>query len=603
MRDATAKSDGDNPLKQGMELLQLKRADAALALLLPVLKDDPRNVEALHGVGMARYFKRDYNSAIKHMTLAAALEPRNVVIISNLAEAVRRDKNPEKALDLFRKALSVRDDYIMAHLGLANCLGDLDRFDKASAVFLEIFLRDPGFAPAYHYLGALLTKNDKPREALPLLRKAVAIRENYDEALVSLALALEETEQSDEALAIFNHLLSKDEDNASIHNAIGNFLKDHGRMEEAIAHFRIAMKADPKSMAAPISLAHAQKGPKEESDLAVLEKFMAEPDTTKEERRGLHFTIGKYHDDLNNYDDAFKHLSTANAMDDREPPFKIENARQTFTRIKNVFSADFFTPRKGMGCESEVPVFIIGMPRSGTTLLEQSLASHPDTHGAGELRTIGDLSNSLSKGLPGHPNFADSMARMDPITACNLGDRYAEHLLGLSGRQTKRVSDKMPGNFQSLGFISLILPRAKIIHSRRCPAATCLSLYFKNFAKVISYSRDLRWVGEYYRLYHDLMDHWRGVLPLQILDVDYEDMVADHEGTMRKVLDFVGLEWNDACLDFYKTKRRVKTASLWQVRQPIYDTSLARWRQYSHHLAPLFEALGDLAPDTNSDSD
>lgn len=596
MHDANVKSSNEETLKQGMALLESKNTDEALEILQPFLENNPRSIEALHGVGMAQYLTRDYKGAIKNMSMAVALQPDNVVIVSNLAEAVRRDKDPEKALDLFRKAISIRNDYTMAHLGLANSLGDLDRFDEATAAFLEIFMRDPGFAPAYHYLGALLTKNDKPKEALPMLRKAVALRENYDEALVGLAMALEETENSDEALEIFNKLLSKDEDNASLHNTIGNLLKDHGRIEEAIAHFRIAIKADPDSMAAPMSLAQAQKGPTEESDLTALENFMEQSDLSREERRGLHFTIGKYHDDLDNYDEAFRHLSKGNDMDDREPPFDIEQARQSFNGIKNLFTPDFFAPRKGMGCESEVPVFILGMPRSGTTLLEQILASHPGAHGAGELRTVGDLSRSLSKGLPGRPNYAEAMQRMDPITACNLGDRYAQHLLGLSGNKARRVSDKMPGNFQSLGFIALILPRAKIIHSRRSPVSTCLSLYFKNFAKVISYSRDLRWLGQYYRLYHDLMDHWRKVLPMQVLDVDYEDTVNDHEGTVRSVLDFVGLEWNDACLEFHKTERRVKTASQWQVRQPIYDTSLERWRHYSHNLAPLFEALGDLAP-------
>jgi len=597
MHDANLKTDDKATLSEGIALLERKRTDAALAVLLPFLKDNPRNVEALHGVGMAQYLNRNYKLAIKNMSQAVALQPNNVVLLSNLAEAVRRDKKPEKALGLFRKAISIRDDYPMAHLGVANCLGDLDRFPEATKVFLEIVMRDPGFAPAYHYLGVQLTDNNRPKEALPVLRKAVALRENYAEALVALAMALDETEHSEEALEIFQQLLAKDEDNASLHNTIGNMLKDHGRIEDAIAHFRIAMQTDPNSIAATMSLAQAQKGPKEENDLVALENFMKQSNLSKGERRGLHFTIGKYHDDLDNYDEAFRHLKIANDMDDREPPFDIKKAAMSFSGIKKLFTPEFFHPRKGMGCESEIPVFILGMPRSGTTLLEQVLASHPEAHGAGELRTIGDLSRSLTGGLPRRPNYAQAMNRLDPITACNLGDRYAQHLYGLSGNRAKRVTDKMPGNFQNLGFIAQILPRARIIHSRRCPVSTCLSLYFKNFAKVISYSRDLTWLGQKYRLYHDLMDHWRKVLPLEILDVDYEDMVSDHEATVRRVLDFAGLDWNDACLDFHKTERKVKTASQWQVRQPLYDSSLERWRHYSHHLGPLFEALGDLAPD------
>ena len=260
-----------------------------------------------------------------------------------------------------------------------------------------------------------------------------------------------------------------------------------------------------------------------------------------------------------------------------------------------IFDKRLFSRRQGFGSESQAPVFIVGMPRSGTTLIEQVLASHPRVFGAGELDQISHLVNAISAEISGAPPYPDSAADLDALTACRLGESYVSYIGRLSDG-SDRVTDKMPGNFMHLGFIALLLPGARIIHSKRSPIDTCLSCYFQHFTQPMPFAGDLTNLGTYYQGYERIMTHWRNVLPLPMLEVDYEEMVGDHETMCRRIVEFSGLEWDEACLQFHKTERTVKTASTWQVRQPLYTTSVARWRHYEAFLGPLKKALGESPP-------
>ena len=245
----------------------------------------------------------------------------------------------------------------------------------------------------------------------------------------------------------------------------------------------------------------------------------------------------------------------------------------------------------GAGYNSDLPIFILGMPRSGTTLVEQILASHPSIHGAGELKDLSGIAFGLPHRLGSSQPFPECVAEVDAGRWRELGEAYVQgirkHAAGM-----ERITDKMPSNYHFVGLIHLMLPSAQIIHCVRDPVDTCLSCYKTLFVKTQEFSYDLTELGRHYRQYDRLMQHWKTVLPGRMLDVRYEDVVSDLEGVARRLVEFCGLEWNEACLEFYKTERPVRTASAVQVRRPIYQTSIEYWRRYERHLGPLFQALG-----------
>jgi hypothetical protein len=252
---------------------------------------------------------------------------------------------------------------------------------------------------------------------------------------------------------------------------------------------------------------------------------------------------------------------------------------------------------RGGGDPSRVPIFVLGMPRSGTTLTEQIIASHPEVYGAGELHDLLKVAHRNITGTTAPIVFPDNLRSLDQPTLAAWG---AEYVAGLQQRapDARRITNKMPANFFAVGLVHLMLPNAKIIHVNRNPVDTCLSCFTRLFNHKQEHTYDLAELGQYYVHYARLMEHWRKVLPAgAFLDVNYEDIVADQESQARRLIEYCGLEWNDACLDFHNTKRSIRTASLTQVRQPIYTTSVERWRHYEKFLEPLLDALGDLAPD------
>lgn len=590
----------DHELQQAAEFIARGQNKKGESIARQVLEKQPDNAQAHYVVGLAAYMRRHYRPAIESFTAASKLAPENPMIFSNLGESLRRAGEPEKALEAFQQTLKLAPGFNMGILGAANCLSDLKQNDKAVQAFHRLLAGHPDFAPGYHYLGVHLAKQEEHKQALPMLRKAVGLKENYAEAKMSLASSLESLDQVDEATKIFEELLEAEPNSIPLLLNLGNIKKTQGKMDEADKYFDRVLALDPDNIAVQYSISHSKDG-KDAIDIAVLEQRFDDPRLNKNARRSLHFTVGKYYDDQGQYAKAFEHFKQGNDMDDRIPPYKAKGFSQGVDRIIATF---IFAKRRGMGTESEAPVFIVGMPRSGTSLTEQTLASHPQVFGAGELKNVGDIMRMIQQRIGNKKGFPECITQLDPITACNLGERYIKETWELSGRgDYARITDKMPGNTNNLGLIALLMPRAKIIHCKRNPMDSCFSCYSRNFSSVISYTRQLEDLAQHYRDYHRLMEHWKKVLPIDILEVRYEETVADHEAQARKLLDYVGLEWDDACLDFQKTERRVKTASTIQVRQPIYNSSVSKWRQYEEQLKPLYNALGELAPRLENDKE
>ena len=589
-------ASAERDIVQAMQHVGSGRLEQAELIFRRVLGQRPADDTALHGLGLVAYLRRHYDEAMDFFTRAIQIESNNPQYHSNLGEALRRAKRPQEALERFERSVVLKPDFLKAHLGVGNTLRDLGRHEEAISRFRLALAIYPNFAEAYHYLGVAFMEQDRLDNAIPLLRKAVALRTGYADAQLSLANALETAGESDEALAIYQEILERDPDNTAVHNNVGNILKNMGRMDDAVSHYRHALELDPDHAPAYYNLSRAQVGASGDDDVKRMETMLEDQGLSDERRVNLHFALGKIFDDLGVHDKAFDHFRKGNGLDRRGEPFIAAQHSAAVDRLMAVFSGEFFANRKGLGSESELPVFILGMPRSGTTLVEQSLASHPKVHGAGELDFIGRIIASMPNALGGFAGYPECATLIEAMTACKLGEDYLSRLRGF-GRNAVRITDKMPGNFLNLGFIALMLPNAKIIHCRRQPLDVCLSCYFQHFTNVMPFSRDLADLGHYYRDYHRLMAHWRQVLPVPMLEVPYEEMVADHEGTTRRIVEFAGLEWDDACIEFHTTERPVKTASSWQVRQPIYTTSVERWRKFEAFIGPLKEALGDVLPE------
>ena len=292
----------------------------------------------------------------------------------------------------------------------------------------------------------------------------------------------------------------------------------------------------------------------------------------------LHFGLGKALADVGENDIAFEHFAVANASYRRSYEYDIAKDADYFKSIMAIFSAEFLSDRRDWGCTSDRLVFIVGMMRSGTSLVEHILASHPRVVGCGELQELDQLTRR-DEARPGGLDFPESVLSFDSERAEHLGEAYLQALFERAG-SAERATDKMPGNFQYVGLLHLLLSRATIIHYVRNPVDTCFSCFRNYFAGFHPFAYDLAELGQYYRLYQELMKHWRDVVPVQLQEICYEDLVSDPEPQIRRLLEICGLDWDDRCLEFHQTERSVRTASATQIRQPIYTSSVESWRKF-----------------------
>jgi hypothetical protein len=341
-----------------------------------------------------------------------------------------------------------------------------------------------------------------------------------------------------------------------------------------------------------IGLAQTRKYSEGDPEIALIDNALAQLPPNNPRREVLHNSAGKIFNDIGRFDEAFYHYQQAKVLAGAN--FDMESYCAKIDMFIQTFTPMFFLERLEFGNSSETPVFVVGMPRSGTTLVEQIISSHPSVYGAGELVHMRILADSLSPPSATPKLFPVAVKSMTKASSFKLAAEYLQ-VLNHHSASAIRIVDKMPHNFELLGFITLLFPNARIIHARRNPMDNCVSCFMNWFNGSHGYNTDLTKLGTYYRQYARLMDHWRKTLRLRMLEVDYQEMVNDQEGQSRRLIEFLGLEWDPRVLTFYETERSVQTISRWQVRQPIYKTSVSRWRAYEKYLGPLKEALGDLA--------
>lgn len=449
--------------------------------------------------------------------------------------------------------------------------------------------------PIFLYnLGSAQLAERKPQFAIETLRKVALMKPDYLQTWVLLGRAYVALGQQDEALDAFDRALSMRPNGFAVAVERAEVLVNLGRLAEAADIFRHAVANNEQVARAMVGLSVAHKFTPDDPEPAwMVDLLNSDPKATR--RKALRYAAGKALADQKRFDEAFEQFSMAKQESDNA--FAIDVHRDTFDRTKKLFTAPFLAERADIGSPSTRPVFIIGMPRSGTTLTEQILASHPQIAGAGELTDLRRIASDLGYGHLDKTLFSRNLEHLTEGQARKLAGHYLAALKRHSSGSVLRVVDKMPHNYEFVGLIAILFPNARIIHCKRSPMDTCVSCFTQNFSDAHGYNGDLRTLGQYYKAYDDLMVHWHSVLPGRILDSQYEELIADQEVASRRLIAWTGLDWDDACLSFQKTERLVTTPSRWQVRQPIYRTSVKKWEKYGKHLGPLEKALGHLARD------
>jgi tetratricopeptide (TPR) repeat protein len=483
--------------------------------------------------------------------------------------------------------------YVLHLLGTAALMaGD---HDEAIGLFERAISRKPTEPGFYCDLANAHLQKKQPRAALPAIRKALKLEPGSPTARYLYAHCKAELGEETTARRLYRDLLARHPEYLPALHDLARLCVALGDFATARTLFRKLSASTAMRLQALIGLASCEEITDDSPEAAELRKYTG---TLKRsilgEYSALRYALGKIAENSGDYDRAFQYFVEAKVPE--EVPYSLDTLRLKHAIRRSIFTPAFFEARRDYGHPSERPVFIVGMPRSGTTLTEQIIASHPDAEGAGELATIEDLANEF---LGFRTDEATVIRRMTQLTrgeSRDLAERYLK-VLDETSKTARRVVDKMPHNFEHVGLIALLFPNARIIHCRRDPLDTCVSCFTVGL-KITShpYTVDLQTLGAYYREYVSLMDYWRTALPGRIYESDYEHLTASLEDDARRLIDFVGLPWDPACLAFHQSERPVHTASRMQVRQPIYRTSVERWRRYDRHLGPLKAALGDLVP-------
>jgi tetratricopeptide (TPR) repeat protein len=585
----------------------LRRPEEAADLYRRLAQSHPGFAVAHVGLARALFDLRRLDEAVVEFRRALEINPQMAEVHDNLGHVLRELRQPGDALGSFERALQIDPNLGAAHVNLGNALLDLGRPAEAEACYRRALTLLPGSAELHSNLSRVLLDMGRVDESIASSHRALEIDPSLAEAHETLAGALLNI-NFEEAVAHYRQALLSRPDDADLHNKLGVALRLLGRTDEAEASCRRALELSPNHASAIATLAEARADRGEfaaaetlfkqalELDgdlsdvwvgLSRLRRFtrqdshwlqqaerVAAQSRQARELIALRYAIGKYHDDIGEYAQAFDSYRRANELSKQHtrPYDRAQVTRQVEGLIARYPRVE---PLDG-AIETTRAVLVVGMPRSGTSLAEQILASHPSAFGAGELNFWHSASAALR--VAG----SDEEGRLR-----ELGAEYERLLAGVS-EDAPRVIDKMPTNFLELGLVLRALPGTKVIHMQRDPVDTCLSIYFQDFRSTIAYANDLNDLVHFYRAYTRLMQHWRSALPAgTLLDVPYESLVDDQETWTRTMLDFLDLPWDPACLDFHQTQRSVVTASKWQVRQKINRSSVARWRHYEGNIAPL----------------
>ncbi len=590
-RALALKSDYADALKGlGGVLFALSKLDEAETCCRKVVRLARRDPRAHHNLSTVLLVRGAADEAADCAREALRLKPDYAEAHNNLGAAHLAGEAYDEGAVALREALRLAPSYPEAHNNLGMALLGTGELNEAIASFRAAIEARPEYVEAHSNLGKTFRHMGYKAEAEQAYREALRHNPEFPGALVGLAAVNMDWGDVNASLALYNELLEHRPDAPSALAGKATILDLMGDVEGSyaiIAPLVDASQATP-GIASVFGRIAGRFGQRDKA-IALLEDLLAGPEPTKEEQRVMHFALGKLYDGVDAFDEALHHFAAGNAL--LPTPFNPQRFSNKIDRIIAYSSKENLAKLPRASNDSELPVFVVGTPRSGTSLTEQILASHPQVHGAGELDDIPGIVRSLAGGPGKEDTYPECTADLDQDAIVTFAERHLAMLHERAGGAV-RVTDKMPYNFLHLGLISQLFPKARVIHCVRDPLDTCLSCFFQLFLRGNFQTYRLEHLGAYHTHYQRLMQHWREVLDLQIIDLRYEDLVADLETHSRQMVDFVGLDWDLQCLRFHESERVVYTASYDQVRQPIYSRSVGRWRHYEKHLAPLIEALG-----------
>ena len=568
----------------GNVLLQLGQIDAAAASYRRALEIKPNFAQAHSNLGNALRTLGRSGEALVSYRRALEIKPNFADAHNNLGNALLQLRQVDEAVKSYRKALEIKPDFADAHSNLGNALRDLGQLHEALASYRRALEIRPEVPEAHNNLGNVLLDLMQLDEAAACYQRALALRPDYAHAHTALGMVLRQQGRTAEAEASCRRALAIEPHSAEGLAFVAEIHADRGQFAAADELFRTALAIDPDLPAAWAGIARYHRMSGDDACWLEAAQRLAGKGLPVRHEINLRYAIGKYFDDVKDYAQAFDSYRLANELAKR---YGARHDPQQMTRLVDRITVSYdqqwLTQSRTQTLHSERPVFIVGMPRSGTTLAEQILASHPAVFGAGELPFWNDVS-------PGYePSTLEGTGSASRLSG--LAGEYLRQLADLS-TDALRVVDKMPTNYLNLGLIHAALPNARIVHMRRNPIDTCLSIFFQNFSISHAYANDLEDLAQYYTEYLRVMAHWHATLPEgTILDVSYEALVDDPEASSRKMLEFVGLSWDPRCLDFHRTDRTVITPSKWQVRQKISKSSAGRWRNYESFVGPLLRLM------------
>lgn len=545
--------------------------------------------QAHNNLGMVLVKLEKLSEAERSLQRAIELNPKNPSALSNYGLLLRKQDRADEAVKVFEKAIEVEPRFVEAYSNLGAVYkeqGDLVKAEEYLRKALNIDLQNSN---VMNSLAAVLLNKNEDEAALALLQNAVNLSPQSVDINLNLAKVFVKLEDDEAAIETYQSVEKLSPSNINAMAGIGNLLSKQGKFDAAKKYFCKVLDLDHKSIVGRIGLISIDTPGVEDQKIKYLESAYPDFADSEDDKTSIAFCLGKVFEKGGDYTTAFNYLADGNRLKRASYDYTLKEDEEFFANIKEMFSAELFQNQLGSGSDDSTPIFILGMPRSGTTLTEQILSSHPQVYGAGELPDIRKLI-SQQCGAGEYREFPKFLGQLDIGEISQMGKEYIE---GLRKRDSsaERITDKMPHNFLHVGMIRLMLPNAKVIHCKRNPIDNCLSIFKQNFGGVHAYAYDQAELGGYHRLYQDLMAHWNKVMPGFMFELQYEDMVADQEGMTRKVLEFCDLPWDDSCLQFHKSERTVKTASYTQVRKKIYSDSVELWKRYEQELQPLVSAL------------
>ncbi len=531
------------------------------------------------------YTNCQYQQAVNKGSQLLKQFPNSINIFNIIGAANHGLGKLEKAVGSYRKALTIKPDYADAYYNMGNALKDQRKLKEAVEAYSKALIIKPDYAEAYNNMGTAIEECGKPEDAIEAYTKAITIKPEYVEAYYNIGIALQKQGKPEDAIKAYNKALSIKPDYAEAFNNMGNALKEQGKIDKAITAYNKALSIKADYADAHRNLSSIKQYTENDKQFLQLQKLYKQDGLSEYGRCNLSFALSKMYDDIGDLNQAFSHLTKANALRKKLLNYSINQDIKLFNNLKKAQPKLLESSLDIDKGDSEFsPVFIVGMPRSGTTLVEQIISSHSAVNGAGELNYVAQYGG----------NLAINSISKNTLHVSDFRYRYLTELSKLSNGESI-VTDKMPQNFRFIALICAAFPEAKIIHVQRNAAATCWSNYKSYFAsESIGYCYELDDIITYFGLYKDLMEFWQSVYSSKIYKLNYEDLTIDLEKQARELIKYLNLNWEDSCLSPQKNERSVRTASQQQVRQKVYKGSSEAWRKYESYLNGAFDNLQSL---------